>query len=381
MLMLKNLFDYQDSLAVLNDEATLHEKLTSLHEVITATFGFIDRIAIAVYEQETDCLKTFIASCHGENTLNHYQAKLSNSPSLLEILKKGRPRVVNNLKIFSSGRNVHTLQIAEMKFAASYSMPIYQHGRFFGFVFFNSREADVFEENVLHQMDLFGHMISLMVMNELSVAYTLTAALKTTSEMMNHRDPETGAHIDRMSRYARLIAVKLADQYQLSDEYIEKIFLFSPLHDIGKVGIPDSILLKAGCLTEGEYSVMKTHTVLGREMIDRLLENFGFNGFQHTDVLRNIAEFHHEAVNGSGYPEGLVGDEIPLEARIVAVADVFDALTSKRPYKDAWTNEKAFEMLVKLAGNKLDRDSVRALMDSTSEIEEIQRQFKEDVIG
>ncbi len=381
MLMLKNLFDYQDSLAVLNEDSSLHDKLTSLHEVITVTFEFIDRIAIAVYEHETDILKTFVASCHGENTLRHYQAKLKDAPSLLEILQKGRPRVVNNLEIFSAGLSEHTLRIAEMRFAASYSMPIYQHGSFFGFVFFNSKQADVFEEKVLHQMDLFGHMISLMVMNELSVAYTMTAALKTTSEMMHHRDPETGTHIDRMSRYARLIATELADNYQLNDEYIEKIFLFSPLHDIGKVGIPDSILLKAGCLTEKEYEVMKTHTVLGREMVDRLLQNFGFNGFQHADVLRNIAEFHHEAVNGSGYPHGLTGDEIPLEAKIVAVADIFDALTSQRPYKKAWTNEKAFATLEKLVGSKLDRDCVRALMDNEAEILLIQEQYKEDVIG
>jgi len=381
MLMLKNLFEYQDSLAILNDDSSLHDKLTSVHEVITATFEFIDRIAIAVYEHETDILKTFVASCHGENRLRHYEARLKDAPSLMEILQKGRPRVVNNLEIFSAGLSEHTLRITEMRFAASYSMPIYQHGHFFGFVFFNSKQPDVFEENVLHQMDLFGHMISLMVMNELSVAYTLTAALKTTSEMMHHRDPETGSHIDRMSRYARLIATELAERYQLSDEYIEKIFLYSPLHDIGKVGIPDSILLKAGCLTEQEYDVMKTHTVLGREMIDRLLHNFGFDGFQHVDVLRNIAEFHHEAVNGSGYPRGLKGNEIPLEAKIVAVADIFDALTSQRPYKKAWTNEEAFETLEKLVGNKLDRDCVQALMDNETKILEIQQQFKEDAIG
>jgi HD-GYP domain-containing protein (c-di-GMP phosphodiesterase class II) len=379
--MLKNLFDYQDSLAVLNNDGSLQDKLTSIHEVITTTFEFIDRIAIAVYEHDTDELKTFVASCHGENILRHYRAYLKDSPSLVEILQKGRPRVVNNLNIFSAGQHAHTRRIAEMKFAASYTMPVYQHGSFFGFVFFNSIRPDVFEQNVLHQMDLFGHMISLMVMNELSSAYAMTAALKTTGDIVQQRDPETGSHIDRMSRYARLIATQLADKYNLSDEYIEKITMFSPLHDIGKVGIPDSILLKAGQLTDNEFETMKSHTVMGREMIDRLLNNFGFAGFQYAEVLRNIAEYHHEAINGSGYPKGLEGNEIPLEARIVAVADIFDALTSQRPYKEAWSNERAFDMLKKLVGSKLDEDCVCVLMDNLAEIESIQKQFSEDPFG
>ncbi len=379
--MLKKLFDYQDSLAVLNNDGTLQDKLTSIHEVITTTFDFIDRIAIAVYEQDTEELKTFVASCHGENILRHYRARLKDSPSLLEILEQGRPRVVNDLEIFSAGRHAHTRCIAEMKFAASYTMPVYQHGSFFGFVFFNSIHANVFEEKVLHQMDLFGHMISLMVMNELSCAYAMNAALKTTEEIVQQRDPDTGSHNDRMSRYARLIATKLAGKYDLSDEYIEKVAIFSPLHDIGKVSIPDSILLKAGRLTEKEYEIMKTHSVLGREMVDRLLANFGFEDVQYVNILRNITEYHHEAMNGSGYPQGLQGDAIPLEARIVAVADIFDALTSVRPYKEAWTNEKAFEMLMQQLNSKLDEDCVYALIDNQAEVEAIQQQYKQDPYG
>lgn len=376
--MLNELYEYEDSLAVLNQSSTLQDKLTSLHEVITTTFDFIDRIAIAVYEPKTDVLKTFVTSSLGENTLKHYQARLSDTPSLQEILKQGRPRVVNDLDIFSNGKNIHTLRVAQMEFAASYSMPIYQQGQFFGFVFFNSRQKDVFHENVLHQMDVFGHMISLMVMNELIVAYTLKGALETSKGMLKHKDPETGSHIDRMARYSKLIATELAERYQLSDEYIEKIFLFSPLHDIGKVGIPDKILLKKGSLTDDEYELMKTHTSLGRTLIDQMLENFGMDCFQHAEVLRNIAQYHHEAVNGSGYPEGLAGDEIPLEARIVAVADIFDALTSERPYKKAWSNEKAFEALNNMVGSKLDQDCVCALIENEEKILQIQQQYQED---
>ena len=126
---------------------------------------------------------------------------------------------------------------------------------------------------------------------------------------------------------------------------------------------------------------MSTHPIKGREIIDCMLDNFDLDRMPHVEILRNIAQFHHEAVNGSGYPDALAGDAIPVEARIVAVADVFDALTSERPYKHAWSIDEAFADLRRLAGVKLDRDCVEALLDSRADIEDIQRQFQEDTFG
>jgi HD-GYP domain-containing protein (c-di-GMP phosphodiesterase class II) len=184
-----------------------------------------------------------------------------------------------------------------------------------------------------------------------------------------------------MAYYARLIARQLASRHGLSDEYVEKIFLFAPLHDVGKIGLPDSVLHKPGRLTPEEFELVKTHTIRGREIVDALVANFGLAGLEDVDALRNIAAYHHEALNGSGYPAGLADGAIPLEARIIAVADVFDALTSCRPYKRAWSNEEAFAALRDLAGVKLDRECVAALVSCRAEVEEIQRQFREDPHG
>lgn len=373
------MFDHQDALDALNQSIPISDKLSFLHGFLRSKYDFIDRVAIALHDEKSDALKTFIYSnSNNEPTLVHYESSLSNSASLLEILEKKRPRVVNDLAIFSAGTSEHTLRIQASGFGSSYTMPMYSNGNFFGFLFFNSYRKDVFDEQALHYLDLFGHLLSLTVISEISNIRTLMASVKTANDIVHHRDFETGAHLDRMANYSRLIANHVADKYQLNDELIEHIFLFSPLHDIGKISVADSILLKPGKLDEAQYDAMKKHTTKGREIIDELLNNFGLGNMAHVDILRNIAQYHHEAVNGSGYPEGLKEQQIPIEARIVAVADVFDALTSRRPYKEAWSNQDAFDHLLKLAGATFDQDCVNALILQREEIERIQAHFREN---
>jgi HD-GYP domain-containing protein (c-di-GMP phosphodiesterase class II) len=145
--------------------------------------------------------------------------------------------------------------------------------------------------------------------------------------------------------------------------------------------VPDNILKKPGKLTEEEFELMKRHSEKGREIIDSIMADFGLDNVRYLDMLRNIAEHHHEAINGSGYPDGLAGDAIPIEARIIAVADVFDALTSHRPYKERWSNDEAIAMLRRLVGIRLDKDCVEALIKNRKEVESIQQQFTENQFG
>jgi HD-GYP domain-containing protein (c-di-GMP phosphodiesterase class II) len=372
---------HQDILATLNEDKPLKERLVHCHQVLKAHFPFIARIAVTLYDPKTTLLKTYVHSSGEDDPLSHYQSALDDAPSLKRILEERRPRVVNNLVTFQNGRHEHTRRIGRQGYAASYTLPMFYQGGFFGFVFFNAYQTDVFTDKALHELDLFAHLIALMVVDEQSTLRALTAALGTVAHITHQRDPETGSHLDRMSRYARLIAQALADSHQLDDTYIEHVFMFAPLHDIGKVAIPDRVLLKPGALEPEELAVMRTHPARGREMIDAIIANFSLHGLQHVEVMRHIAHYHHEAVDGSGYPEGRRGEAIPLEARIVAVADVFDALTSQRPYKRAWSNDEAFAYLLGIAGEKLDRDCVRALVEHREEVERIQRQFAENALG
>lgn len=376
-----DLFGHADPLAALNERAELGQKLDALRQVVVRRHPFIERIAVALYDAASDGVKTFLYSSESDSPLTHYEVRLADAPSLLEIRRRVQPRVVNDLDLFEPGRQRHTRAISHQGFRASYTTPMICEGVFFGFIFFNSTAKDVFDERLLAELDMLAHLITLMVYSERSSISILSATVKSALDMTHERDPETGSHLQRMARYAQLIARGLAPRHGFDDQFVEHVFLFSPLHDLGKISIPDSILFKPGKLTQEEFEVMKTHAERGRAMIDSLLSNYGLDTIGYVNILRNIALYHHEAFDGSGYPKGLKAEHIPVEARIVAVADIFDALTSRRPYKEAWTNDQAFAALQEMAGEKLDRDCVQVLMDERTEVERIQRTYQENEFG
>jgi putative two-component system response regulator len=174
------------------------------------------------------------------------------------------------------------------------------------------------------------------------------------------RDPQTGHHLARMSAYSRLIAQGLG----LDEDTVEHIFLAAPVHDVGKIGIPDRILLNQGRLDPEEWVEMKRHAQYGYDILSK----------SKTPILQLgalIALNHHEAWDGSGYPNGLAGEAIPLAARIVTVADIFDALTSKRPYKPEWPLEEAIRELKTLAGKRLDARCVDAFLAQMDLVKEV----------
>lgn len=178
------------------------------------------------------------------------------------------------------------------------------------------------------------------------------------------RDPETGGHIQRMAHYSALIARQLG----LPAEYCEEILQAAPMHDVGKMGIPDHILLKPGRLTAEEFEVMKRHPLIGYDILKDSASTIVRLG-------ASIALSHHEKFDGSGYPHGLAGDAIPLEGRIVAIADVFDALTSTRPYKKPWPLNDARAFLLQGRGQHFDPAGVDALMAGWDETLAIRERF------
>lgn len=180
------------------------------------------------------------------------------------------------------------------------------------------------------------------------------------AKAIEYRDLGTGTHLLRMSHYAGLIA----DELGMSDDDIRALTSAAPLHDVGKIGIPDSILLKRGALTEEEFAVMRRHPLIGHDILSGSQSRF-------VQMGALIALHHHERWDGSGYPHGSKGSEIPLPARIVAVADVFDALTSERSYKQAWSAEDAFDYMKAHRGTLFDPACIDALLANRERILEI----------
>lgn len=372
---------FHPDLGFLDLKGTLSDRIDKLYQYLVNRFDFVDHISVIVYDPETTVLKSFLATGTSPSPLSNYQAKLEDAHSLQEILQSGRPRVVDDLLRFSDTTKVHTRRLIEAGYRASYTIPMYAGDEFYGFVFYNSRTPSAFTGDVVAHLDPFARLLALIVIHDIRSIRTLTAATRTARHITSRRDSETGAHLERMSRYSRLIAERLPEIHGLTDEILEHIFLFAPLHDIGKIAIPDSILLKPGRLTAEEFRYMQTHVEKGLEMINFMLGEFHLVNMPHIDILRNIVLYHHESIDGTGYPEGLVGEAIPLEARIIAVADVFDALSSPRPYKEAWSNDKTFAEIERAANSKLDHECVGALLSARHEVEQIQKQFQESVYG
>jgi two-component system response regulator RpfG len=182
-----------------------------------------------------------------------------------------------------------------------------------------------------------------------------------------YRDEGTGNHVLRIAHYSRL----LAEALQLSERICEDIELAAPMHDIGKVGIPDRILLKEGPLDEREMEIMKEHPVIGYEILKD-------SPSRYITLGAEIALSHHEKYDGTGYPNGLKGEDIPLAGRIVAVADVYDALTTRRPYKDAWPIEDAVAYILNASGTHMDPDVVEAFLENLDKVTEIQSKLSDD---
>lgn len=208
---------------------------------------------------------------------------------------------------------------------------------------------------------------------------TRDVAIFAMAKLAESRDPETGAHLERVRSYCRIIAQHLGGldpfRKEVTTEYARLIYLTSPLHDIGKVGIPDSVLLKPGRLNDREFEIMKTHTTIGAQTLDAALAQFP--GVKFLEMGRDVAAMHHERFDGDGYPGKLAGNNIPLCARIVALADVYDALTSRRIYKAAFTHDVARAMIVDESGHHFDPAVVDAFVQHEERFLAVREHFTE----
>ncbi|MDF2512303.1 MAG: metal dependent phosphohydrolase [Herbinix sp.] len=301
--------------------------------------------------------------------------------SLGKLIQSGEARIINDLEKYCEGSPIklYNKVIMDAGIRSSITLPLIVSGEEVGVIFFSSTQKNVYTEEHMNFLKMLANSIAISLNQTSFISDVLYSSILALAKLAEARDEDTGEHLDRMSHYARVISEILYENNIYSDvitlEYIDDLVRFCPLHDIGKVGIQDNILLKPGKLTPDEFEEMKKHVFFGSDVLRAAEKNLLKRGRSLFGIGIEIAEGHHEKWDGSGYPYGRKGDEIPVSARIVALADVLDALTSKRPYKEAFSLESSLEMIAEGRGKHFDPRMVDVIFNNLDRIEEAYIKF------
>ena len=302
--------------------------------------------------------------------------------SLFDLIESKKPVINNDLENEFIKRpkssSLYLLSLEGVK--SNLILPLTMGNAVFGFLFLSSRQKNFFDLNHLHLAEKIVYEIKGLLNRTYFTKVIFNKITTGFSELVDKKDNETGQHINRMVNYSTLLAQKLVEKnhpdYPINDKIVLEIERNAAVHDIGKVGIPDSILKKPGKLTDEEWEIMRTHPIIGGDIFKSMREGLKAFDPELYKVSEEITRSHHEKWNGEGYPNGLKGFEIPLVARIVSVADVFDAISNKRVYKDAFDFEESFKMLEEMKGKNLDPFLVDLFIENSDEVLKIYQKYQ-----
>ncbi len=368
----------------INNNNSFMETLTYINKTFSVFIPY-NYIGIALMSEDKRILKASYGVSDGTiaglpETIIGMDWPVSDT-SLGYYLETGEARIINDLEEYCKGRPVKLYNqiVLEASIRSSIALPLKVSGEPVGMIFFSSRYKNVYNDHHLNILQTLANSIAISLNKNIFASEMQYSSVLALAKLSEARDEDTGEHMERMAKYAKTIAVLLHRKglypEEITVEYIDLIERFSPLHDIGKVGISDKILLKPAKLTPEEFDEMKQHTIFGAQVLRSADMNMGRKGKSLFGMGVEIAEGHHEKWDGSGYPNGKKGLEIPLSARITAVADVFDALTSKRPYKEAFSLDKSFAIVQEGRGTHFDPVIVDLFLENRERMEEIYYNF------
>ncbi len=359
-----------------NTDTLPAKELKLAHLMVQARLSQVDRLSLVSYEVETDRISTFLSSSAEGVTVNRQEAPLSRLPTLQQLGASGHCRIVEDVTGISAAAAAPDEWPRSGRYRSSFTLPVYRGPWLAGFLLLESLQPGTFrhqDEAMLTQ--LTGTVAQLLLLPD-AFPNGLADAVQAALVLAHIPGVESPNHLRRIALYSRLMAQDVAPQNELDEEFVDSVYRFASLHDIGMAAIPRSLLRKPGRLDPGELARIKQHAELGALVMEHIAAQAGAASPMALRVMRNIALSHHERGDGSGYPKGLVMAQIPLEARIVAVADVYDALSTTRPYRDVLP-EQAIEqeLLAEAHRGRLDHACVAALLAAQPQCREIQRRF------
>jgi response regulator RpfG family c-di-GMP phosphodiesterase len=363
------------------DVYVVEDTMNVLFEFLKTRLG-IDRIGLAYVDYQS---KTFVAEY---GVLNDKETILGpgfvqpfEKSSLSEILVHQQSVINNDIESTLVNRpNSDALtMLNKEQIRSNLTIPIIMNQIVFGFIFFSSYKKDFFSEVEIEIGQRVANEVKTLLHRAYFTNVILTKMTSAFSEIVESKDNDTGDHILRMVKYSSIIArglkAKNHPNYQINEKTILEVERYAAVHDIGKVGIPDAVLKKDSKLSEEEWNIMKKHPQIGGDVFKNLRE--ALNAFDSNlyQVAEDITRYHHERWDGHGYPYGLKEHDIPLVARIVSVADVFDALASKRSYKRAFTFEESILIIKEVSNTQLDPYVVEVFLEEIEHIREVYLRF------
>ncbi|UPR48742.1 HD domain-containing protein [Vibrio cyclitrophicus] len=375
------MFDYSHFSRAAAQDKDIVAIVDDLFQLAREHYPILSRLSVVLCS-ENKASNYFVSDSLCQNVKHHYiEQEIKPNSALSRLAESLETRIVDDLSLINPTKQIsHLLELGHQ---SSYTTPIHYQESNLGFVFINASCTDFFAKQTI-QSDIayLTQAISNLFVQLFERQRHFQSSLAVALNMGHARDPETKEHLIRMGKYSEQIARTMSQSNnEITHQFIHRIRLYAPFHDIGKYRIPDNVLFSTGRFSEEERAIMNNHTLYGEEMINDVVSLSHHCSMCSDEIqfIKNIVRHHHERFDGSGLPDGLSHTAIPLEARIVTLADVFDALMSKRAYKHAWSLDEVMEYIEAHNGSMFDPECVEALKQNLDDFMAIREQYNDDV--
>ncbi|MFB9217886.1 HD-GYP domain-containing protein [Vibrio sinaloensis] len=371
------MLDHSSINHIASREGKLFNKLDDLQSEAMSTYPELSRFSVAVIGEQHVSNYYVHDALVDKGRYDFKQDKLQDSSQLAAIAFSAQTRTIRDMQQMVQTKRIK--ELVRIGHRSSYTFPISHRGKTLGFVFLNAQQAAFFDrKEVVGDMAFFCQSVANLFVQLFQQQEHFRTSLAVALKMGHARDPETSEHLKRMGIYSELIARYLSVlSSEVTHQFIHRIGLYAPYHDIGKYLIPDEILYSDKRFNEQERLIMNRHTLYGEEIIEQVVSLSGADIVSEEEIrfIKNIVRHHHEHYDGSGLPDALAFEDIPLEARIVTLADVFDALLSRRAYKPAWPINQVIDYIHEYTSKMFDPLCVEVLLENLEEFLSIRAKY------